>query len=72
MLTGSHKRVDRIAILTGAFELVVLVVAWHAHPNANMLVRQVRDLPFSHPQFSRLAVALIGATSLGSQPTIRA
>jgi Mn2+/Fe2+ NRAMP family transporter len=62
VLTGSHKRVDRIAMLIGAFELIFFVVAWHAHPNANTLVRQLRDLPFAHPQFSWLAVALIGAT----------
>lgn len=30
VLTGSHKRVDRIALLIGAFELLFFAVAWHA------------------------------------------
>ena len=62
VLTGSHKRVDRIAMAIGAFELTFFAVAWHAQPDATMLARQLRDLPFTHPQFSWLAVALIGAT----------
>jgi Mn2+/Fe2+ NRAMP family transporter len=62
VLTGSHKRVDRIAMLIGAFELMFFAVAWHTHPHAGMLALQLRDLPFAHPQFAWLAVALIGAT----------
>jgi Mn2+/Fe2+ NRAMP family transporter len=62
VLTGSHKRVDRVALLIGAFELTFFVVAWHAHPDASTFGRQLRDLPLAHPQFLWLAAALIGAT----------
>ncbi|MDR3100954.1 MAG: divalent metal cation transporter [Paraburkholderia sp.] len=62
VLTGSHKRVDRVAMLIGAFELAFLVVAWRAHPDAATFSRQLRDLPLAQPQFLWLAAALIGAT----------
>ncbi len=62
VLTGSHKRVDRIAMLIGALELSFFAVAWHAHPDASTLARQLRDLPLTHPEFLWLAAALIGAT----------
>jgi Mn2+/Fe2+ NRAMP family transporter len=62
VLTGSHKRVDRIAMLIGAFELTFFVVAWHAHPDASTFGRQLRDMPLAHPQFLWLVAALIGAT----------
>lgn len=60
--TGSHKRVDRVAMLIGLFELAFFVVAWHARPNWPMLARQLSDLPVRQPQFVYLAAALIGAT----------
>lgn len=62
VLTGSHKRVDRIAMLIGAFELAFFVVAWRAHPDAGTFARQLRDLPLGNKEFLWLAAALIGAT----------
>lgn len=60
--TGSHKRVDRVAMFIGLFELAFFIVAWRARPDVPMLAHQLRDLPFAHPQFAYLAAALIGAT----------
>jgi Mn2+/Fe2+ NRAMP family transporter len=62
VLTGSHKRVDRVAILIGAFELAFFVVAWKAHPDMRHAVPQLNHLPFGNRQFAYMAVALIGAT----------
>lgn len=62
VLTGSHKRVDRVAMLIGLFELAFFVIAWHARPDWPMLARQLGDTPWRQPQFVYLAAALIGAT----------
>ncbi|RDV00191.1 divalent metal cation transporter [Trinickia dinghuensis] len=59
--TGSHKRVDRVAMFIGLFELAFFIVAWHARPDWPMLARQLGDVPIRHPQFVYLAAALIGA-----------
>jgi Mn2+/Fe2+ NRAMP family transporter len=62
VLTGSHKRVDKVAIVIGAFELAFFVVAWEAHPGIHELLRQMTNLPLGNRQFGYLAAALIGAT----------
>ena len=62
VLTGSHKRVDKAAILIGAFELTFFVVAWKAHPDIRNVFRQMKTLPFGNRQFGYMAAALIGAT----------
>ncbi|WP_206954995.1 NRAMP family divalent metal transporter [Trinickia acidisoli] len=62
VLTGSSKRVDRVAMFIGLFELAFFVVAWRARPDWPTLVRQLSDLPVRHAQFAYLAAALIGAT----------
>lgn len=62
VLTGSHKRVDKVAIVIGTFELTFFVVAWKAHPDMRDLIRQISHAPFGNPQFGYLAAALIGAT----------
>jgi Mn2+/Fe2+ NRAMP family transporter len=62
VLTGSHKRVDKAAILIGAFELTFFVVAWKAHPDIRNAFRQIKSLPFGNRQFGYMAAALIGAT----------
>lgn len=62
VLTGSHRRVDKVAIIIGAFELMFFVVAWKAHPGMGELYRQMASLPLGDHQFGYLAAALIGAT----------
>jgi Mn2+/Fe2+ NRAMP family transporter len=62
VLTGSHKRVDKAAILIGAFELTFFVVAWKAHPDIRNAFQQIKSLPFGNRQFGYMAAALIGAT----------
>jgi Mn2+/Fe2+ NRAMP family transporter len=62
VLSGSHKRVDKVAIVIGAFELTFFVVAWKAHPDIHDLFRQTTRLPLGNREFGYMAAALIGAT----------
>lgn len=62
VFTGSHKRVDRVALIIGAFELTFFVVAWEAHPHIHDAFGQVTSFPFGNCQYRYLAAALIGAT----------
>jgi Mn2+/Fe2+ NRAMP family transporter len=43
--TGSYRRVERIAIVIGLFELAFFAVAWAAHPNLETLAKDAVDLP---------------------------
>lgn len=60
--TRSHKRVDRVAMLIGMFELAFFAVVWHARPDLGALARQLQEMPFRHAEFAYLAAALVGAT----------
>lgn len=62
VLTGSHKRVDRVAMAIGMFELTFFAVVWHARPDLGALARQFHVAPAGRLEFAYLAAALIGAT----------
>jgi Mn2+/Fe2+ NRAMP family transporter len=62
VLTGSYRRVERIAIGVGLFELAFFVVAWRAHPDFATLAKEVLRPPLGDPEFGYLAAAMIGAT----------
>ena len=53
--TGSYRRVERIAIVIGLFELAFFAVAWAAHPNLETLAKDAVDLPLDNPEFMYLA-----------------
>jgi Mn2+/Fe2+ NRAMP family transporter len=59
--TGSYRRVERIAIAIGLFELAFFAVAWAAHPNLETFARDVVDLPLHNREFMYLVAAVIGA-----------
>ncbi|PPK41750.1 Mn2+/Fe2+ NRAMP family transporter [Trinickia symbiotica] len=59
---GSHRRINRIAIAIGAFDLAFFVVAWLGHPDLTQFGRAFADQPFSDPNFAYLVAALIGTT----------
>ncbi|WDD92385.1 divalent metal cation transporter [Burkholderia sp. FERM BP-3421] len=61
-LTGSHRRVDKVAMLIGGFELMFFAVAWKAAPDWHALAAQALRPPLGDPHFAYLAAALIGAT----------
>ncbi|MBV9222271.1 MAG: divalent metal cation transporter [Methylobacteriaceae bacterium] len=60
--TGSYRRVERIALVVGMFELAFLAVAWVARPELKVLAREAIDLPLGNPAFAYLVAAIIGAT----------
>ncbi|KVE39135.1 NRAMP family divalent metal transporter [Burkholderia sp. BDU5] len=62
VMTGSHKRVDKAAIVIGAFELTFFVVAWKAHPQWRGLFSHAEQPVSAGAPFGYLAAALIGAT----------
>ena len=59
--TGSYRRVERIAIFIGLFELAFFAVAWAAHPNPAIMAKDALDLPLGNREFMYLAAAIIGA-----------
>jgi len=59
--TGSYLSVERIAMAIGAFELVFVVVAWLAHPDAGAMTRGALDIPIADPKYLYLVAANIGA-----------
>ena len=62
VVTGSYRRVERIAIILGLLELAFLIVAWVDGPNFEMLTRDAMDLPLGDRGFIYVLVAIIGAT----------
>ncbi|RBP17573.1 NRAMP (natural resistance-associated macrophage protein)-like metal ion transporter [Roseiarcus fermentans] len=59
--TGSYRRVERVAIFVGLFELAFFAVAWAAHPSLAALLADVVDLPIRDRAFLYMAAAVIGA-----------
>jgi Mn2+/Fe2+ NRAMP family transporter len=61
VITGSYRRVERVAMAVGLFELAFFFVAWGAHPAVADLLRGAVDIPYRNPDFQYLAAANIGA-----------
>ena len=61
VLTGSYRRVERIAIFIGLFELAFFVVAWTARPDPSAMVADSLSLPLHDREFLYLAAAIVGA-----------
>ncbi len=59
--TGSYRRVERIAIAVGLFELAFFFVAWAAHPDIGELLAGSVSIPYSNPDYLYLSAANIGA-----------
>lgn len=60
-LTGSYRRVERIALAFGAFELAFLAVAWLAHPEGRVMLSESLRIPYTNPDYLYLVAANIGA-----------
>jgi Mn2+/Fe2+ NRAMP family transporter len=60
--TGSYRRVERVALFIGLFELAFFAVAWAAHPGLAALARDAIDLPIRNRDFLFMVAAIIGAT----------
>ncbi|MGH8110805.1 MAG: NRAMP family divalent metal transporter [Rhodanobacteraceae bacterium] len=61
VLTGSYRRVERVAIALGLFELAFFVVAWQAHPQGAEVVRGLAHVPLGDHRYLYLVAANIGA-----------
>lgn len=61
VLTGSYRRVERVAIAVGLFEFAFFFVAWRAHPDAHALVAGSLDIPLHSKDYAYLVAANIGA-----------
>lgn len=61
VLTGSYRRVERVAMIVGLFELAFFVVAWKAHPDLAEMAAGAARIPISNPDYLYLAAANIGA-----------
>jgi Mn2+/Fe2+ NRAMP family transporter len=61
VLTGSYRRVERVAIAVGLFELAFFGVAWMAHPDPMAMLAGSIDIPFANKDYMYLVAANIGA-----------
>ncbi|MDR3520338.1 MAG: divalent metal cation transporter [Acidocella sp.] len=61
VLTGSYRRVERVAIALGLFELAFFMVAYLAHPNASQILTQSVQFELGNSQYVYLVSANIGA-----------
>ncbi|GMA55654.1 Mn2+/Fe2+ NRAMP family transporter [Alicyclobacillus sacchari] len=60
-LTGSYKRVERIGIAMGLFELLLVPAAIMAHPSGHALLRGLATIPLGHSSYIFLLAANVGA-----------
>ncbi|MDR3423505.1 MAG: divalent metal cation transporter [Alphaproteobacteria bacterium] len=61
VMTGSYRRVERVAIALGLFEFAFFVVAIAAHPLMADIARGAAAIPYANPDYLYLAAANIGA-----------
>ncbi len=61
VLTGSYRRVERVAIAVGLFEFAFFFVAWAAHPGVADMARGAISIPWRNPDYLYLSAANIGA-----------
>ena len=48
-LSGSYRRIERIALMIGAFEAAFFVIAWQSNPNFSRMSREAFDCPCCIP-----------------------
>jgi Mn2+/Fe2+ NRAMP family transporter len=60
-LTGSYKRVERIGIAIGLFELLLLPAALMAHPNNPQILHGLATVPLGEQGYVFLLAANVGA-----------
>ncbi len=59
--TGSYRRVERIALIMGLFELVFFGIAWASHPNIQDILHGLTHAPITNQDYMMLVAANIGA-----------
>jgi NRAMP (natural resistance-associated macrophage protein)-like metal ion transporter len=61
VVTGSYRRVERIAIALGLFELAFFAVAWITQPGLGEMAQGAVSIPWADKDYVYLAAANIGA-----------
>jgi Mn2+/Fe2+ NRAMP family transporter len=61
VLTGSYRRVERVAIGLGLFEFAFFFVAWRAHPQGAAIAAGMMHMPLGDNAYLYLVAANIGA-----------
>jgi NRAMP (natural resistance-associated macrophage protein)-like metal ion transporter len=61
VVTGSYRRVERVAIAVGLFEFAFFGVAWLAGPDLHTMTTEALRIPFANKDYLYLAAANIGA-----------
>ncbi|HEX2941494.1 MAG TPA: divalent metal cation transporter, partial [Rhodopila sp.] len=61
VITGSYRRVERVAIAVGLFELAFFFVAWTSHPDGSAMLAGLTEIPFHNRDYLYLCAANIGA-----------
>lgn len=61
VVTGSYRRVERVAIIVGLFELAFFYVAYAAHPDPTTIATQALEIKIANPDYLYLVAANIGA-----------
>ena len=59
---GAYRRVERIGLVVGLFELAFFAVAWTARPNIATMAADALSFPIGDRQFLYLVAAIVGAT----------
>ncbi|MCE5361518.1 MAG: divalent metal cation transporter, partial [Acidithiobacillus sp.] len=61
VITGSYRRVERIALILGSFEVVFFAIAWAAHPDLYGLFHGLMQIDLGNHDYMMLVAANIGA-----------
>lgn len=61
VVTGSHRSVERIAVILGLFEAAFVWVAWRAHPDPSQVLDGLIHAPLGDHAYLYLMTANIGA-----------
>jgi Mn2+/Fe2+ NRAMP family transporter len=61
VLTGSYRRVERLAIGLGLFEFAFFFIAWRAHPHGAAMLGGLMHMPLGDGGYLYLVAANIGA-----------
>ncbi|HEX2940418.1 MAG TPA: divalent metal cation transporter, partial [Rhodopila sp.] len=61
VITGSYRRVERVAIAVGLFELAFFFVAWASRPDGSAMLAGLTEIPFHNRDYLYLCATNIGA-----------
>ena len=61
VLTGSYRRVERIGIAVGLFEVALVIAALMAHPDVGVIKNEFFSVPIKDREYLNLIAANVGA-----------